>query len=386
MFNDMRIYVIVGMFMTAGIALMLFNYIIIRYSKGQNSSVAGRTKKWKKILYRQTGIAGGKKQSNFKHEKLLEKHLSNIENLVAYSNALQYIKSEFPVVYSGYIGSVYTVFHNLAIVYGRKPSIERACFADFVCNFPEVSAQGDTFSPLTEALISFADDPNIHCRTNALRALCGIGNAQAVANALQVINDKQMFIHSQTLTVELSNFKGNREALADYLWNKSENWNDNIKVAVIGFITGFSKHYKEAFLPVLRDNTTSAGVRIAIIRYFGKYIYNPVRLVLIDMIKNVTDINLAIVAATALEFYPAADTITTLQSALSNQNWHVRYNAASSIVNIGDRRSLREIMRSNDNREKEIVTYMLEREGVQEGNDNLVAVAIVKTNKDKISA
>jgi len=359
MFTDLRVYVIVGMFMVAGIALMFFNLIIIKHSKGKKASSADMVSAWAKLLHTQTGLQPGKKQSDSYHKKFLLRRLRNAEELVFFSKALLYIKSEFPTEYSDYIGSYKEVFQQLAVSYKSKPGIERACFADFICEFAGV--QGTTYSPLIDSLISFIDDPNIYCRINVLRALCIIGNVQAVVNAVQIINDKQLYIHRQTLTSELCNFRGDKEILGDNLWGRCHLWDDNTTVAVIQFITTFSKYYRGAFMPLLCNASASADMRIAVIRYYGKYMYKLAQPILSSFVAKPADIALAIVAATALELYPESNTIDILKGALVSQNWYVRYNASSSLVKLGTNSDLIDIVRFGDSHEKEIVIYMLEQ-------------------------
>ena len=243
MIFDIRIYIIVAMFMLACISLMFFNFVIIRYSKSKYILSANKINKWNTILHKQTTTTSNKRIHALKHEKLLLKKLSNPDNLITYSHALQYLKSELPKAYNIYIRMNYSAFKKLADIYSRKPSIERACYADFICNFPQVA--GKTYTPLIDTIVSYIDDSHIHCRINIIRALCSIGNVQGIVNALQLINDKILFMHDEILTNELLNFKGDKQALADYLWSKSRCWNNNIMVAVIKFITDFSENYIE---------------------------------------------------------------------------------------------------------------------------------------------
>jgi len=297
MIFDIRIYIIVAMFMLACISLMFFNFVIIRYSKSKYILSTNKINKWKHILHEQMTRTSNKGIYALKHEKLLLKKLSKPENLITYSHALQYLKNQLPQAYNIYTSMNYSAFKKLADIYSRKPSIERACYADFICNFPQVA--GKIYTPLLDTLVSHIDNSHIHCRTNILRALCSIGNVQGISNALQLINDKILFMHSEILTNELSNFKGNKQALANCLWNESRSWNNNTMIAVIQFITEFSEHYREAFLPILYNPSVDLEVRIAAARYFEKHIYEPAYPILIELITNPADINLSAVAASA---------------------------------------------------------------------------------------
>ncbi|MCL2865384.1 MAG: HEAT repeat domain-containing protein [Lachnospiraceae bacterium] len=361
MVSDLRVYVLIGLFIMVCISLMIFNFVIIRYSRGKNTVSKGKVKRWKAVLRNQTTMIHGVEASVSKHEKLLLKKLPNAENLLVYSQALQYLKNDFPEAYDDYVHKRHATFQKLARIYSRKPRIERTCYADFVYTFPQVA--GDTYGQLVEILISYMDDSSIYCRANVLSALCSIGSVQGVVNALRIMNEQSLFMHKNLLTRELLRFKGDKEVLARYLWNERRQWHDNILVPVIQFITQFTEcQYREVLFPVLQDASVSAEVRNAIIRYYGKHKYEPVRPILIDFIVNPPDINLAIRAAIALSLYPAADTVTALKNALLSPNWHVRYNASSTLVEWGEKADLLEVLQSESIYKKEIVEYMLDLE------------------------
>jgi len=257
MIFDFRVYVLIGLFMINCIALMIYNFVIIRRSKGQSTPAAGKIEKWQKILYLQTTIPYDSKASVLKHEKFLRKKLSNVENLLAYSYALQHLKNESLQAYKTYIQGHYATFQRLADIYSRKSRIERTCYADFICTFPEVA--GDTHGQLVDTLISYIDDSSIHCRAKILRALCSIGSIHGVVNALQVIHEKSLFVHRQLLTNELSNFSGNKRVLGRHLWNESRHWNSSITASVEQFITQGSGGYSK----VSKDLSGGTEARVA---------------------------------------------------------------------------------------------------------------------------
>jgi len=326
MFSDLRIYFVIGIFMIACIALMFFNFAIIHYSKSRNTPSTSKVNKWKVILYRQIIKTPGVQPNKLRHEKFLLRKLSKAENLVAYAQALQYLKSEFPEAYNGYIQKKHTVFQRLAYIYSKKSRIERTCYADFIGTFPQVA--GDTPRQLVDTLISYIDDSNIHCRTKVLGALCGIGSVQGVVNVLQLIHDRGLFMHNQLLTNELSNFSGDKEILGEYLWRESRQWNDNITVSVIQFITRFSSRYRDTFLPILQDSSASPEVRAAVIRYYGEHIYGPARPILMEFITNSTDSSLTAAAESVLALYPALapNTSAIQEEEQSEFNWYVQHN------------------------------------------------------------
>ena len=319
MIFDIGIYLLVGVFITVCISLIIFNFVIIRYGRERIALSASVIERWKDILYKQTIKASGRKFNKSKHERFLLRKLSRAENLVAYSYALQHLKSDFPVNYSNYIEKKDAIFQKLSNTYSRKSSIERTCFADFVCNFPQV-AGGMYGQLLMGTLISYIGNSNVNCRTAVMRALCNIGNAEGVVNALRAINDKSLFIHNQLLVDVLSNFRGNKEILMEYLWNEAHHWNDNILISVIQFITKFSEDYNEAFLPILQDSSANSEVRIAVIQYYAENIYEPACLTLIELAANPTEIDLATEAASALRYNERLGDKTDLQEVMEDDS------------------------------------------------------------------
>ena len=340
---------------------MIFNFAIIYYGLG-NAPLESKVKRWRDILCWQAIIVPGKKINPLKHQQFLLKKLSNADNLAAYSHALQYIKHEFPEAYSNYIRNCHTTFLKLADIYSRKPLIELTCYTYFICHFPQVV--NHTYVKLADTLISFIDGSSVYCRANILCALCSIGNVQSVVNALQVISDKSLFMHNQLLTNRLAHFAGDKEVLEEYLWSAGQNWNDNILVSVIQFITRTSNNYSEKFLTALQSASYGTEVRAAFIRYYGKYMYEPVRPILIEFVANPTDVNLTIEAISALTLYPSSDTTAALKGALSSPRWQIRYSASSVLVELLEKPDLLALLQGEDSYIREIIDYMLERKDI----------------------
>jgi len=360
MITDVRIYIIVGAFMVTCVALMVFNFVVIRRSQGHNEPGAGRVNRWRGIFNKQMSIIAASGIADASHGKFLTRKLQNTENFVVYSILLQELKDEFPKEYDIYMQDKPVAFQKLALSYANKPGIARAFFADFVCNFPQAASESP--AQLVDILISYIDDSSIHCRTNVLRALCSIGHVQGVVNAIQVINDQSLFMHNRLLTNELLEFKGDRDVLAEQLWKECANWSDEIQVSIIQFITNISSHYTEIFLPILKDTSVHAEVRFAILRYYGRYPYDDVRPTLFEFIENPDDLNLAIIAASVLASYPSQDTVEVLRRALPSPHWYVRHNAASSLFKIGGKTYMLDILNTEtDKYARDIVSYMLEQ-------------------------
>jgi len=362
--TDVRIYVIVGALALICIALMVFNLLVIRQSKGQNEPSARKIKKWKAIIDKHINVASGKnaKYQSLSHNRFLIRKLGSSDRLLFYSIALQKLKEESTNKFNKYIKARPLAFQRLAQKYAGKSGVERAFFAEVVCDFPQVA--GDLSGQLADILVSFIPNSGIHCRAKVLRALCSIGSAQGVANALRVINDDNLFIHNKLLASELSSFSGNKDELMDLLWQECQKWSEDLKVSIVRFITRFSSRYTDKFFLPLQDSSVDTEVRIAIIRYYWQHKYEPARNVLIGFITTTgVDVNLSIVAASALVLYPSPETFDALRIAMSNPNWYVRHNAASTIFRLDGKAFLTEISEdeNSDNFARDVAKYMLKQ-------------------------
>ena len=341
---------------------MFFNFIFIYYGQEQKTPFASKIKRWERVLHKQTNYFKGKKPSEKRHSKRLYTKLQNPSELVAYFQPLMYMKMEFPETYKEYISNKREVFLKLAHVYSKKPNIERGCFADFICSFPEVVAGAE--DEISAILTSYIEGSSLHSRANVLRAVCAVGNSQGVTNVLRTVSGNSLFMHNHLMTNILSSFNGDKLELCKHLWHESQAWNDNVKVSVIQFIAKHSGDYKEEFLPVLRDPKTNVEVRTAIIRYYGRYPHDPVHTTLLNFIPNFESVNLMIRSTSALALYPEDDTAIALKAALYDTNWYVRYNASASLVQLYDEVGLREMLRNETKHAREIVEYLLEREAL----------------------
>jgi len=367
MLNDMRLYIAIVMYMVGGLSLMIFNFVVIYRTKVKDKNTGKLNTQWRRVILLESPDGTEKSEFSEKHEKYLYKKLKNVENLEVFSNALEYYRERRDIssVFDGYMNMAAksSVFQRLAFDYRRARNEERAYFAYFISMFPQLA--GDTYTNLLDILISYIENANIYCRTNVLKALCKIGNIQALVNALEVMNDNYIFMYQRFLTDELMAFAGDKEALSLFLWAKYKNWNAQLMVSIVIFITMVSGEFKEVFFPILQSEDTDPEIRLAVVRYYRKYKYEPVRPILIEYVADSANINLAIVSAHTLSSYPGEDTTAALNNALRSSNWHLRYNSASNLVDLGlstgDMSTLSAI---DDKYAKEIVNYMMELKNV----------------------
>ena len=366
MFNDARVYLAIMMYMFGGVFMMVFNFVEMYRMRVQEMNEDRANAKWRGLILLalpadEESIADAALPA--KHERLLLRKLKNATTLINFANALTYFKEkrDITAVYGNYmqlLGKT-DVFQQLAFKYRSAKVEERAYFAYFISLFPEVAGEG--YSNLLNLLVDYIRRSNIYCRTNVVKALCHIGNPTAVVKALDVIDGMNLYMNSRFLADELMAFRGDKEALALFLWDKHQVWNPTTMVAVVTYINMTTDAFREVFMPVLLDERNDMELRIAIIRYYRKYKHQPVRDVLIRYLTEAGNINLSIVSAHALSSYPGEETTAALNATLRSSNWHLRYNSAINLVDLGTATGDMEMLTSVDDRyAKEIIHYMMQ--------------------------
>lgn len=356
---DIEIVIMFYMFICA--AMLVFNIWYIFRSKNRSREQIKRTDYWKKQILLQTENFTRTDSVTKEHKKEIRRSLVKISELLAYGTALEELGNMYSAKLASYLQYCQSEIQVLAWKYIKRDSMERAYFAYLIAQYWPGNQR--EYQPIMEILLSFLEDSTVYCRENVLKALYRLGNVQAVENTLQFFNDKGWFHHKKLLSDGLLTFTGDKEELARRLWSYEKNWNEELNVAVITFITGSSDEYKERFIPVLKDQKCSLEIRLAVMRYYQKHIYPPIQQVLIGYLSDSDeDDNLKIVAASVLGRYPGEETTAALKQAICHENWYVRYNAAASLVKLNiSEQDIAEIFQGKDRYAKEILRYMLEQ-------------------------
>jgi len=365
MINDIRIQLAILMYLVGCFSLMLYNAVTVYRKNKQQKSYDKQYSKYVVAIFQQFPSDVEVTTLSPKHIKYLKKSLLRVENLISYFNTLNYIKIfHRSNIFDKYIVMLVQsgVFNTLAIAYRQKKNEERAYFAYFISQYPHLATNTEGICTDTiNTMVAYITDSDIYCRANVLKALCRIGDIHGIVNVLQSFSDQQNFVHHRLLAEELYNFAGDKEVLALYLWGKYKVWNDNVMLGVITFITMFSDEFKSVFLPVLQNKSTCTEIRLAIIQYYKQYYFKPVGSVLIECLSQTENYDLAMEAASTLSMYPGTSTTIALTFALQSENWYVQYNAAYSLVALGEHsNSFIADLTSSNSDARHIIRYMLE--------------------------
>ena len=357
MIADFIIYV----YVVVCILLLSYSYIYIYKSRFTQKKINKMEVKWRVLLNEEFENLKNSQPVSQKHLEYLRKKLVSINNFISYINAMNYFKEQELLLV--YLKEIASSQQYLAYKYLKRSDMERSFFAHAISLYPP--NVGNDYPPILEILIRYMDNSSISCRENVLRALYAIGNVYAIENALQFINNRNLYHHSKLLADGLTTFRGNKDELMKCLWKHMDDWNNSLMVSVVNFISLNSSEYTSIFLPYLTNEKVYLELRIEMLRYYRKYYYEPVREILYSFLNSNVNINLSIVSAAVLASYPSQKAVEVLKNALYHSNWYVRYNAAESLLKMNiSKDEVKDILHGNDQYAKEILTYMMEQEAI----------------------
>lgn len=343
------------------VSLLGFNLLYIASAGGKKRRQVRRTRRWEREIRTQMNADRVSDQ----HLKKMERKLRRINTLIAYQTALETIQSEGKTQQvETYLLQTGRCFQALAAVYAGRDSMERSYFAWVLA---EDRPNWREKHMICEIMMGYLEDSTVYCRENVLRALYGFGSVDAVEQALQFMEDREIFHHPKLLSDGLAGFTGDKQQLAWRLWSHLDAWSAARMVATVQFAMGVSDAFCAPFLQALQRQTLDLEVRLAILRYFRRYVYRPAAPLLRQYAAEHDGEELAIVAASVLERYPGKETMQTLERALCSSNWYVRSNAAVSLIGLEiGQDEIDDIIHGPDRYAGEMLAYQLKQAGKEE--------------------
>ena len=172
------------------------------------------------------------------------------------------------------------------------------------------------------------DEQNDLCSAEyALQALYAAGDPELVLRALSALDRPEgLAIHRKVLVEGLQHFQP-REALIRQPWYGFR-CSDTMQAALVDFIRFASPYWRPEVLELL-ESTNDLDVKIACLRYFGKYPCTDVLPLLRRFSQPDNPWELQAVTMYVLGAYPAAIALGLLKAGLHSPFWHVRRNAAA---------------------------------------------------------
>lgn len=362
----MRFEMVIYIYGAVCASMIVFNIVYNLLQKNSEFRMQKRCRKIKgKIDAQLSRLAAGKKVEEA-HLRKLRRKLSHIKYLMAFHHVLQEDMEKKPDLYREYRHQMRPVVIYMAAVYRDKENMQAGYFAYFLsCYTADKQMAMDS---LQDILLDYVQKSNLYCRFNALQAMYHFATPETVAKALGIADDGSVFLHEKLITEGLLSYRGDHHALIEQLWKKMDHYSAHMQLAIMNYIRFRSGDYQQEMYQIMMDEKADKELRLAAIRYCGKYPYEPAYEPLLTFVKDkdATKWEFATVAASSLASYEGKAVMDALKGALHNSNWYVRYAAAQSLehlhVNYDD---VVDITAGSDRYAREMLMYRLESRKLQ---------------------
>ena len=275
-------------------------------------------------------------------ETLPEGHMARMEGLLSHVRDLlafdEYLQALPPAQAASYLPRIAPVFPRLADRYIKCDEIQGAYFSHFIAAWG--GFLGEARGKLTPKVAQFIRQKSLYSKVNALKALCALGDGKALLDALLWLvrdEDGRLQIHEKVVVEALLTYRGDTHAFITLIWLRFEQFSVPAQRMLLDYIRFQSGDYRDELLGILTDEKRDKELRLSAVRYFGRYPDDRAREVLLQFASDGDPARweYTAVAASSLAGYPGRDTTGALTAALRNPNWHVRYNSASSLEQLG---------------------------------------------------
>ncbi len=344
------------------VSMIVFNVVYALLLRGSQPRMERRTRRMAAAVETQLQRLDEGKPLERRHLLVLQRRLRRVKNLAAFDYVLRTLLSrQEDSSVQRYLEQLQPSILYLALVYQRRETIQAAYFSYFLTRY--MAKKHLPIQSLQDVLLVYLEKENLYCRVNALQALCAFGSAQHILSALEILDRGAVFFHEKILTETLLSYTGDHEQLITLLWTRFDVFTPHIQLALLNYIRFHTGDYVQEMFALMTDPNRDKEVRLAAIRYFGRYPYPPA----LDALLGFTlDGNPALweyatVAVSALARYRGPQVVEALKQALHSPNWYVRCAAASSLeAQHMDYMDLMDIVDGADRYAREILTYQLE--------------------------
>ena len=338
--------------------VVLYNIFTIFYSAYLKNWRILLSQNMKNEVRRVCAIQDEDEETLRRHINLVKKKTRKTNGLLAYARALDELAEEEGVETTRYDAHVSEAYRDIAVSYASRDAMDRAFAAFFISTHP--AAFRENANSVCEILLSYLERSTVYCRENVLKALYAIGNVQALLKAFLIMEEQRFFHHRKLVADGLMSFAGHKGILARELWDRRHQFSEEMRIALIRFMTMLPDDFSEEMLRELKSGITSEE-RLAILRYFRKHVSEPAAEYMYALMRNETDVNETIVIAGVLAAYPGKRTMQTLKRALCHSNWHVRKNAAASLVQLGlHKKQIKAILGGSDAYAADMLRYTMQ--------------------------
>lgn len=315
------------------------------------------------------------------HLTWMRRHLSHINYLLAFDGLLDELDSQ-SAAYQSYLRQLQPVFLYLSTVYWKRENTQAAYFCYFLSRHK--LRRHMELDQIQQVTLSYLKKDSLYCKINAWKALCSFGSPSILVEALQELGSgEESQLHEKVITEALLTYTGDSKSLIEALWSQLESFSIHIQRAILDYIRFQSGDYRERMLKILRDGRRDKELRLAAIRYFGRYPDPSARPLLLEFLQDSdpTHWEYSAISASSLAGYDGQGVADALLQAMNSSNWYIRSNAASSLEARGlSYEEMLQVLGGGDRYAREMLTYRLKAKQLQE---EAVLTAAEETNTER---
>lgn len=253
------------------IFLIIFEILWWFYTRIRYIKIKNKVKQYEKELEIQIEYLKDYNSIKIVHKNKMSKELKKVNNLLAFEKACDNVFEEEEVYFQDYITRILNVFVYISDYYNRKKNdTEKAYLAYLIGKYLKNNDEITIPSNLIEILYKYMECNNIYCKVNAMETIYLIGKTENIIRAISIINNQE-FTYNQTLLLNgLKNVRKNKKKLAIELFKRFDEYNKNIQILIIKFLSNYKYVDEDLILEKLIDSKTDIDVRCEMMRYFQK--------------------------------------------------------------------------------------------------------------------
>ena len=291
------------------------------------------TLRYKKTIEAEFENIKSGKEVSFTHLDNLKKELKKVIQLMAYEKALLFHKEKEEGVSELYQTKLASLFNSLSFHYEKRDTEEKAYFAYVVGEFHLSGPQAK--KNLVSFMTELTKHESLYCRRNAFRALSMSGNDEGVIRGLKNLSRNKEHVNLKLLTEDLLEIPIRNETFLNEVLFQFPHFSEEIKVVLLNYFSLSGISTPKQVLHIYK-NEEDLEVRLACLRFLGKYPSEEAREILLSFIEDYNNPKWEYVstAAFGLSKYKEEEVALKLKKALRSNQWHVRYNAAYSLASM----------------------------------------------------
>ncbi len=354
----LRIQYLIYVYIVLCVCMAIYNIFYTLYNRTMERKISTKNSKFFKKIKKQLILTKCGTLPNAKHGKYLYKKLKRVRNLIIFEQILDEYEEK---ITEKYIENIRYTFYKLTTYYAKVNTIKKAYFSYIIGKYKIIDVDGKT--TIINLLFEFLNEEAMYCRDNSLKAIIRQGNIDNIIKALHIVARSNYYYSIEIIYDNLLEFRENKYELSKKIYERFSEFNENIQIAIIQFITKYNLNYASEFYILLQNELISNKIKIEIIKFFKENPLEQVEPILINNIKLTGILNreLVIESAKALSNYNSIIVKEELKELLKRKDWEIRMVASESLTKLGaSYYDLVDIYNGEDNIARAILKYKVQ--------------------------